>query len=905
MALNVSMTGTGSIGDLTPNWSLQEGATAIAIGDTGAPTGTVSFSARSTDDSLLCINNNIESTVGNLGFLGGVVQSVSQSGLVCNLSHGSQLDKFNLDVSVPPVGSGGTRSWFYKLCQAIGLAPTVDRPDYRIPLYAPGNDFLYNFWKTGQVSYCFPFDASSKDLSEAFDIDGVFSRSSRSGSNNPFAFAYSNADYAGSLAAALALAQSTPFLPEMVTEAYTNSFGDTRYGTRYFQMMMDVNASTAVTIWLKIGNTSDAPTYSNMVSFEINGSADTALVKQTSTAVTDSISLSTLDHTRPILFTFSLRGNNGVSVNAVDANAVSVSSATTATVFLPTYLSGNNLYIAGDYINVSKMYYANFALVRSNDSSPPNGIGLGTYITPEVPDYGIDIDFTDFSGTFFGAYPSTKGVAWELMQQIASAENFEIATSGNTVLVRDVSLTQLEISNIVPTPTINPTSTLSGRQINIPYTEAYFVEGVIYDAQAEGNNVLTVGAGETTVALVRGNIHPISVNQPTLVNGSAWPTVANQYTVMDSTGYYLNAAEWTDFGAYVSVQIAPDNPDAFEVTVKGPYTEVTLAGGPYRIAVSDGANEYASLKIGGTGVYSGDNVLQLRTGLDPDKYTRATVNTITNPFVNTLEQAYDRGVWASNKASGPVVTLSASIPTKDIVAIGSTPGSLINYNQSTYRVNSDSVSNLGTSFNAEYYVTVDDVDALWDGGVINKTFTVTIASPAVFTSVAHGFADGTPLQLSTTGALPNRQDSVSVTSVDQVQTYTFRYYCANDFYEGQTVAVTGYTGPYASLWNRTTTVSAATSTYFEFYAAGDVMYPAPSGSGTAVGYAKLERGYVYNATADTFELAETFAGIIINTIGSQSGTHTATTSTYSVADYDNLWGNYECQDQVIFPYKVA
>lgn len=904
MALNVSMTGTGSIGNITPNWSLQEGATAIAIGDTGAPTGTVSFSARSTDDSLLCINNNIESTVDNLGFLGGVVQSVSQSGMNCNLSHGSQLDKFNLDVSVPPVGSGGTRSWFYKLCQAIGLAPTVDRPDYSIDLYQGANP-LYTFWKTGQISYCFPFDASSKDLSDAYDIDGVFSQSSRSGSNNPFAFAYTNSDYAGSLASALALSQSTPFLPEMVTLPYTNSFGNTRYGTRYFQMMMDVDSSTAVTIWLKIGNTSGSPTYSNMVSFEIDGSADTALVKQTSTAVTDSISLSTLDHTRPILFTFSVRGDNGVSVNAVDADAVSVSSATTATVFLPDYASGNNLYIAGDYINVPKMYYVNFALVKSDDQFPPNAIGEGTYITPEVPDYGIDIDFTDFTGTFFGAYPSTKGVAWELMQQIASAQNFEIATSGNTVFVRDVALTQLEISNIVPTPTINPTSTLSGRQINIPYTEAYFVEGVVYDSRTEGNNVLSVGAGETTVSVVRGSIHPISLNQPTLVNGTSWPTVSNQYTVMDSTGYYLNAAEWTDFGAYVSVQIAPDNPDAIEITVKGPYTEVTLAGGPYRIAVSDGANEYASLKIGGTGVYSGDNVLQLRTGLDPDKYTRATVNTITNPFVNTLEQAYDRGVWASNKASGPVVTLAATIPTKDVVGIGSTPGSLINYNQSTYRVYSDSISNIGTSFNAEYYVNVDDVDALWDGGLVSKTFTVTVASPAVFTSASHGFADGTPLQFSTTGALPNRQDSVSVTSVSQVETYTYRYYCDNDFYEGQTVAVTGYTGPYASLWNRTTTVSAATPTYFDFYAAGDVMYPAPGGTGTAVGYAKLEGGYVINSATNTFQISRTVGGAAVNTIGSQSGTHTATTSAHSVADYDALWGSYECQDQVIFPYKVA
>jgi hypothetical protein len=900
MALEVSMTGTGSIGDITPGWSLNEAVTNNVIGSTGSGTGSVSFNAKALDESLLCINNNITSTIEPLGNLSGVVQSVSQSGLMCSIAHGSFLDKFNLDVAVPPVGSGGTKSWFYELCKAIGLTDPTVRPNYSIELYE-GTNPLYNFWKTGQVSYCFPFDASPKDLSEAYDIDAIFSDSKRSGSDNAFAFSYTNNDYAGSLASALASAQSTPFLPGMITQSYLNSSGNTRYGTRYFQMMIDVDGSTDVQIWLKIGNTSGSPTYSNMVVFGIQPTD--AYVEQVSTSVIDSVSITSLNTSQPLLFTFSVRGNNGVSVHVIDADGVSVQSATTATVSLPQYASGNNLYIAGDYINVSKMYYANFALVKSDD--PTNAIGVGTYITPEAIDYGIDIDFTNFSGTFLGAYPSTQGVAWELMQQIASAENFEIATSGETVIVRDIALTQLELDNTAPTPAINPTSTLSGRQINIPYTDAYFVEGVIYDSAADGNNIISVGAGETTVTVVKYDIHPISLLQPLLVNGTEWPTVANQYTVMDSTGLYLNAAEWTDYGAYVSVQIAPDDPSGIEITVKGPYTDVTLAGGPYRIAVSEGQNEFASLKIGGTGVYSGSNVLQLRTGLDPEKYTRATVNTITNPFINTIEQAYDRGVWASNKASGPVVTLSATIPTGDLVAIGSTPGALIDYNQSTYRVLSDTVSNVATSLVSEYYVTVDRVDALWDVGVVNKTFTVNISS-GEFTSASHGFVNGTPLQFSTTGALPNYQDIAIVTSIEQVETYTFRYYCENNFYEGQTVAVDGFTGPYASLWNRTGPISAATPTYFDFYSAGDVMYPLPTDLPiAAVGYAKLEGGYVLYTGPNTFNIELTLGSGALNLIGSQSGTHTATTSSFSVADYDDLWGNYECQDQMIFPYKVA
>jgi hypothetical protein len=141
--------------------------------------------------------------------------------------------------------------------------------------------------------------------------------------------------------------------------------------------------------------------------------------------------------------------------------------------------------------------------------------------------------------------------------------------------------------------------------------------------------------------------------------------------------------------------------------------EVTLAGGPYELAASTGSSKFASLKIAGTGVYAGDNVLPLLTGIDPLKYTRANVNSITNPFIASLEQAYDRGVWASQKASGPVVTLNASVPVSSITGVGETPGSLIQYRDSTYRIMSCSLNGISASLGAENYVTVADVDAIW------------------------------------------------------------------------------------------------------------------------------------------------------------------------------------------------
>ena len=90
----------------------------------------------------------------------------------------------------------------------------------------------------------------------------------------------------------------------------------------------------------------------------------------------------------------------------------------------------------------------------------------------------------------------------------------------------------------------------------------------------------------------------------------------------------------------------------------------------------------------------------------------------------------------------------------------------------------------------------------------SDTFTVTIASPAVFTLTAHRFVPGTPLYFTTTGALP-----------------------------------TGL-------------------------AAGTTYYVISAG-----------------LTADAFRVSTTIDGTVVNTSGTQSGTHTVTTQVYTLPPY--------------------
>lgn len=137
--------------------------------------------------------------------------------------------------------------------------------------------------------------------------------------------------------------------------------------------------------------------------------------------------------------------------------------------------------------------------------------------------------------------------------------------------------------------------------------------------------------------------------------------------------------------------------------------------------------------------------------------------------------------------------------------------------------------------------------------------TVTIATPAVFTATAHGMSADTPVQFTTTGALP--------TGLTAWQTYYViaAGRTANDF------KIT------SSLNGTTFTVTVASPGVFTSVAhglaAGDEITFRTTGAlptglaGTA--YYVIATGL----TADTFQVSTTPGGSAVNTSGSQSGTH--------------------------------
>jgi hypothetical protein len=483
------------------------------------------------------------------------------------------------------------------------------------------------------------------------------------------------------------------------------------------QIMTVINNTTGSRIYLgnQFGSTTPSTiAYANCFTIDIDSTTLLATVTElgTSTSVSyDFSGLYGIYGQNPMLFTFqsSVNAAGQMTIKIYVKDVLGNGGSTSALVINNS--GGTNWGIRYDSFNGAVATINAFTTSITGD--------LSTYL-----DWFDSIIGAPFSSILFyinldeyvhyvGSYPATSGIAWELMQQLASAEHFEFAISGDQLIVRNIRSVGLVnlIINAVGSPTINPTSTLSGRQINVSYNNAEFVNGTIYDAEEDGNNIITVDAGGTTVTSVKGNVSPIGVRNP--VRSDTWPVAEGQYYVIDSSGLPLLAGEWENYGGSVSAEIDPDDNSAIRITVVGPYTDTTLAGGPYELAASDSSVKYGALKIGGTGVYNEQNFLALTTGVDSVKYTRAAVNTINNPFIVTEENAYDRGIWAAQRASGPVVSLSATVPTSSIRPISLTCGSLIDYLDSTYRVTSCSISNISTSINAERFVTVSDVDAIW------------------------------------------------------------------------------------------------------------------------------------------------------------------------------------------------
>ena len=313
--------------------------------------------------------------------------------------------------------------------------------------------------------------------------------------------------------------------------------------------------------------------------------------------------------------------------------------------------------------------------------------------TARFPNPFLSID-RELSSVKYYDFPGGKGNLWTLLKSFLSANNYQITWvydtivlfENHTVLTRfqgyttDYSLqwtVSEPFSHIECTyyPPIDPlfwgghkSGTRSNRQPIVPGEE---VISLIYPQPSmnktlldsiKAAEVLSVEAGETKefVLEIQGTIDYI-YSQPVCLMPSD-PSISADSVVISVNapeGYYfarsvysvvgkdnkpITPAQWYAEGGSLRVEKG-DEANQIKVIVTGMANERL---GPYRIAESDGQNDYSTLRIFGHAYRCDQETITFYTGY-PYKTEPAKIDSIN---LTSKQQAYDACVYAAQSAFG-------------------------------------------------------------------------------------------------------------------------------------------------------------------------------------------------------------------------------------------------------------
>lgn len=302
-----------------------------------------------------------------------------------------------------------------------------------------------------------------------------------------------------------------------------------------------------------------------------------------------------------------------------------------------------------------------------------------------------DLDQYNFSGA--------KGNLWSILKSFLSAKDWQITWVYDTVvLYRNHSILtrfqgftkdySIDFSVDEPFSDIEctyyedmmhwryerymaeyPSGSIDYRTPRVPgerlISLAYPVSTVDGDHSKEisGGEVLSVESGETKefvleasgiinglydqpVCVMPNEIYPsdTSLATTTMDNRTRFIFNKSKYCVVGKDNKPITPAQWYAEGGSVSVGLG-DEPNQLKVRVTG-MDNNRLA--PFRLAESDGQNDYSSLRIFADVCLYEEKVLHFQTGYTP----KTEAVKIDSKFITNINEAYDACVYAAQNAFG-------------------------------------------------------------------------------------------------------------------------------------------------------------------------------------------------------------------------------------------------------------
>lgn len=329
---------------------------------------------------------------------------------------------------------------------------------------------------------------------------------------------------------------------------------------------------------------------------------------------------------------------------------------------------------------------------------------------------GLTLDYQATEDPYIAA-PGWSDSVWTKLNELCVAHNVEIGIDEGAIVVRDIGTGTLETEDFTP---ISRSISAEGasRFVDVQYTNATAGVGTVYDAATDGQGrTFDISPGEFKTEILQTQNYPVALQS----------LIRTQEVTVSGGAYFLSAADnlpvaanqLEAFGGSVTATINPDIPGAIDLNIRGPIAAIPGVPAPYRIAVSDGSTAYPALKIVGIGVFTNPEIVRLSTGADWSRVTTSdSSSALSNSFISTRAQAFDRGAWSAFKAAGPNSLVTLSVSYENSNGFGLTAGSTFRYRDAIWRVESVSFNAMSVQVTASYFTRVGDFEARWGSSTV-------------------------------------------------------------------------------------------------------------------------------------------------------------------------------------------
>jgi hypothetical protein len=305
----------------------------------------------------------------------------------------------------------------------------------------------------------------------------------------------------------------------------------------------------------------------------------------------------------------------------------------------------------------SRLAFLNVPGVIAPGSTTIRGLFESIFAAANITD---DVAFSPLVPETTITTPGYEGDLWVFTKQACATYQVEVSLIDNTIYVQPIRQREVTIESI-SNETYNLADVDLAQSFNVAYYNYSEETGALVYPRGGWTPELTVyqvEAGEVLVVDVPVDAYLTSIKQPI-----AQDVVAKDYSGSDSVysvsgndGLPVSAAFWNDFGGSVTAELK-QNGTVIELTIIGPnFPELS----PYSLGVSDGSTAYSTVRIIGDGVFFERKLLNVKTGVTPELSARELGPEIDNPFVNTLDQAWDVGVKTRQMYALPRHTVDLS-----------------------------------------------------------------------------------------------------------------------------------------------------------------------------------------------------------------------------------------------------